>query len=187
MIKKAESGEDHTPWRWPGGRGDGATREKWALEDETGELRGQEVSSYLSSQSQDSEKHFKEKYQLISHPTKQKDLSSQNFTINALFSIMLTFIFPPYHVMKLIVSQDVSFRGGAECGQSLVEWGMELRTWLPPSCPSSLISSLSLSPLWPVEIIRNTSSGQVYCSTSHGRMTQSSKIDPLDEKLKFSK
>ena len=43
-MKRAESREDHTHWKWPGGRGDGGRREKWALEDETGEIRGQQVS-----------------------------------------------------------------------------------------------------------------------------------------------
>ena len=46
-IRKAEEG-DHTHWRWPGGRGDEGKAEKWALEDETGEVRGQEVSTWCN-------------------------------------------------------------------------------------------------------------------------------------------
>ena len=46
-MERAESREDHTHWKWPGGRGDGGRREKWAVEDETGEVRGQQVSSPL--------------------------------------------------------------------------------------------------------------------------------------------
>ena len=43
-MKGAESRGDHTHWAWPGGRGEGSEVEKWSVEDESGEVRGQEVS-----------------------------------------------------------------------------------------------------------------------------------------------
>ena len=101
-----ESEESHTHWKWPAVRGDdvgseGVMGERWAVEDENGELRAPD---------------------------------------------------------------DVAFRRSAECSKPRVDWSTELRTWLPPSpspspsSPPSLLTILTQSPLWPVEIVKCTAS-----------------------------
>ena len=75
------------------------------------------------------------------------------------FSYTKIFMFPFLH------SQDIPFRRSVECDMGYVEWGMELRTWLPGS--ASLITTLTQSPLWPVEVVRCTPSTQVTPSHPH--------------------
>ena len=48
QIKGVESQDGHTHWKWPAVRGDGVRCEKWAVEDESGEFRGQEVREYCA-------------------------------------------------------------------------------------------------------------------------------------------
>ena len=59
--------------------------------------------------------------------------------------------------------QDVPFRRSAECEELCVDWSTELRTWLPPSSsspspssPPSLLTTLTQSSLWPVEVVKST-------------------------------
>ena len=44
-MKEVGSGDGHTHWKWPGVKGDGVRGVRWAVEEESGELRGQEVRS----------------------------------------------------------------------------------------------------------------------------------------------
>lgn len=45
-MKEVESVDGHTHWKWPSVKGDGVRGVQWAVEEESGELRGQEVSSH---------------------------------------------------------------------------------------------------------------------------------------------
>ena len=81
------------------------------------------------------------------------------YVCNLRFSYTNIFMFPFLH------SQDIPFRRSVECDMGYVEWGMELRTWLPGS--ASLITTLTQSPLWPVEVVRCTPSTQVTPSHPH--------------------
>ena len=124
------------------------TIERLAVEDETGELRGQEVSECTRHNSPDLlycivflailgiTGHF------LDHWTFWELLASLGITCSMHFHV-----------------QDIPFRRSAECESLRVDWGTELRTWLPPSflsSPPSLLTILTQSPLWPVEVIKCT-------------------------------
>ena len=59
---------------------------------------------------------------------------------------------------ELRSSQDVEFRRGAECRKPHVVWNTEIRSYLSIHQTASMLSHLSHSAIWPVEVVRVTSS-----------------------------
>lgn len=53
---------------------------------------------------------------------------------------------------------DVDFRRLAESRRPRIVWNSELRTYLTPTLNSAFLRQLSCSPIWPVELVRISSS-----------------------------
>lgn len=55
-------------------------------------------------------------------------------------------------------THDVEFRRGAECRKPRVVWNSEIRSYLSNHQTASFLSHLSHNAMWPVEVVRITSS-----------------------------
>ena len=59
---------------------------------------------------------------------------------------------------QLTSPESIAFRRTVESRKPRIIWNSELRAYFPPSSNSSFLSHLSRAPIWPIEVIRVTSS-----------------------------
>ena len=59
---------------------------------------------------------------------------------------------------QLVSPEDIEFRRSAESQKPRVIWNSEARAYLSPSNNTTLLMNLSLCPIWPVEVMKVTTS-----------------------------
>ena len=69
---------------------------------------------------------------------------------------------------------DLSFRQSAECDLPRITWNSLHRAWLSPTDAASLLTKLSLSPQWPLEIGRFS-----VPPSSMGKSGKSKEVEPI--------